>query len=180
LSNLLSSRNLVLNNSMRCSMTLIRSVQNFTSRSEPRSLSDADTVELTIFDFVTGYEIALNAMRLLPENYVLNIAGGCVPSTATIALWMQFTASYKLGDGPIASDMSRLRLSGVAALRPSGNRGRSAQESLLTRFYDRQWERHSCELRSPSVDTTTSARRSSRMPIRKGRSANTRSNAGSP
>jgi hypothetical protein len=35
---------------------------------EPRSLSDADTVELTIFDFVTGYEIALNAMRLLPEN----------------------------------------------------------------------------------------------------------------
>jgi hypothetical protein len=89
---------------------------------EPRSLSDADTVELTIFDFVTGYEIALDAMRLLPENYVLNIAGGCVPSTATIALWMQFTASYKLDDGPIASDIRRLRLSGVAALTPSGNR----------------------------------------------------------
>jgi glycosyltransferase involved in cell wall biosynthesis len=49
---------------------------------EPRSLSDADTVELTIFGFVTeykGYEIALNAMRLLPENYVLNIAGGYIP-----------------------------------------------------------------------------------------------------
>ena len=51
---------------------------------EPRSLSDADKVELTIFGFVTeykGYEIALNAMRLLPESYVLNIAGGCVPSS---------------------------------------------------------------------------------------------------
>jgi glycosyltransferase involved in cell wall biosynthesis len=49
---------------------------------EPRPLGKTDTVELTMFGFVTeykGYEIALNAMRVLPENYVLTIAGGPVP-----------------------------------------------------------------------------------------------------
>jgi glycosyltransferase involved in cell wall biosynthesis len=49
---------------------------------EPRHLSETSTVKLIMFGFVTeykGYEIVLNAMRILPENYVLTIAGGCVP-----------------------------------------------------------------------------------------------------
>jgi hypothetical protein len=52
---------------------------------------------------------------------------------------------------------------------------RPGSECLLMRFYDRQWERHSRELPSPFVDATASARRTSRMPIRTGTSANTRS-----
>jgi hypothetical protein len=63
----------------------------------------------------------------------------------------------------------------LAASKPVSTR--LGSESLLTRFSDRQRERHSRKLRSPFVDATTSARRPSRMPIRKGRSANTRSNA---
>jgi glycosyltransferase involved in cell wall biosynthesis len=46
---------------------------------EPRPLAETATVELTMFGFVKeykGYEVALNAMRVLPENYVLTIAGG--------------------------------------------------------------------------------------------------------
>jgi glycosyltransferase involved in cell wall biosynthesis len=45
---------------------------------EPRKLSETDRVELVIFGFVAeykGYEVALKAMRLLPENYFLTIAG---------------------------------------------------------------------------------------------------------
>jgi glycosyltransferase involved in cell wall biosynthesis len=46
---------------------------------EPRELSETDRVELVIFGFVAeykGFEVALKAMRLLPENYFLTIAGG--------------------------------------------------------------------------------------------------------
>lgn len=49
---------------------------------EPRPLSETDIVELTIFGFVSeykGYEVALKALRLLPDNYVLNIAGQTHP-----------------------------------------------------------------------------------------------------
>src|SRR5262249_50658085 len=45
---------------------------------EPRELSETDPVELVIFGFVAeykGYEVALKAMRLLPENFILTIAG---------------------------------------------------------------------------------------------------------
>jgi glycosyltransferase involved in cell wall biosynthesis len=45
---------------------------------EPRPLSEADTVELVMFGFLVeykGYEVALKAMRVLPENYRLTIAG---------------------------------------------------------------------------------------------------------
>jgi hypothetical protein len=109
---------------------------------EPRSLSDADTVEMTIFGFVTeyeGYEIALNAMRQLPENYVSTSQAAVFHLTATIALWMQFT--YKLDDGPIASNMGRPADTPgdeLAASKPVSPRPGSA--SLLTRSYDSQWE----------------------------------------
>src|SRR6266849_624134 len=49
---------------------------------EPRPLDETTTIELTILGFVKeykGYQIALNAMRLLPQNYVLTIAGGSYP-----------------------------------------------------------------------------------------------------
>jgi glycosyltransferase involved in cell wall biosynthesis len=45
---------------------------------EPRPLGNSDIVELTMFGNVAeykGYEVALNAMRVLPDNYILTIAG---------------------------------------------------------------------------------------------------------
>jgi glycosyltransferase involved in cell wall biosynthesis len=53
-----------------------------TSLAEPRHLDETTTVNLLMFGFVAeykGYEIALNAMRVLPENYVLIIAGDRAP-----------------------------------------------------------------------------------------------------
>jgi glycosyltransferase involved in cell wall biosynthesis len=50
---------------------------------KPRPLSAEDTVQLAIFGFVSdykGYETVLNAMRLLPNNVTLVIAGGKHPS----------------------------------------------------------------------------------------------------
>jgi glycosyltransferase involved in cell wall biosynthesis len=51
---------------------------------EPRPLSETDTVELLMFGFIAaykGYEIALNALRALPQNYCLTIAGDRAPGT---------------------------------------------------------------------------------------------------
>jgi glycosyltransferase involved in cell wall biosynthesis len=49
---------------------------------EPRPLDNSDTVQLTMFGFVAeykGFDLALNAMRMLPDNYVLTIAGDRQP-----------------------------------------------------------------------------------------------------
>jgi glycosyltransferase involved in cell wall biosynthesis len=57
---------------------------------KPRRLSAEDTVQLTIFGFVSeykGYETVLNAMQLLPDNVRLVIAGGknpCNPGDQTL------------------------------------------------------------------------------------------------
>src|SRR5258707_6877921 len=51
---------------------IVHPMQPGTSLIEPRPLTETTTVELTMFGFVKeykGYEVALNAMRLLPENY---------------------------------------------------------------------------------------------------------------
>jgi glycosyltransferase involved in cell wall biosynthesis len=45
---------------------------------EPRQIVRGEPVELLIFGFIAeykGYEVALNAMRLLPDNFRLTIAG---------------------------------------------------------------------------------------------------------
>jgi glycosyltransferase involved in cell wall biosynthesis len=50
---------------------------------KPRPLSAHDPVQLAIFGFVSeykGYETVLNAMRLLPDNVTLVIAGGKHPT----------------------------------------------------------------------------------------------------
>jgi glycosyltransferase involved in cell wall biosynthesis len=50
---------------------------------KPRPLSAKDAVQLAIFGFVSeykGYETVLNAMRLLPDNVTLVIAGGKHPT----------------------------------------------------------------------------------------------------
>src|SRR4029077_5270402 len=49
---------------------------------KPRPLGEQDKVQLAIFGFVSkykGYETVLNAMRLLPDNITLVIAGGKHP-----------------------------------------------------------------------------------------------------
>jgi glycosyltransferase involved in cell wall biosynthesis len=57
---------------------------------KPRPLNAQDTVQLAIFGFVSeykGYETVLNAMRLLPDNVTLVIAGGkhpCSPGDQTL------------------------------------------------------------------------------------------------
>jgi glycosyltransferase involved in cell wall biosynthesis len=57
---------------------------------KPRPLNAQDTVQLAIFGFVSeykGYETVLNAMRLLPDNVTLVIAGGkhpCNPGDQTL------------------------------------------------------------------------------------------------
>jgi glycosyltransferase involved in cell wall biosynthesis len=57
---------------------------------KPRPLGTQDTVQLAIFGFVSeykGYETVLNAMRLLPDNVTLVIAGGkhpCNPGDQTL------------------------------------------------------------------------------------------------
>src|SRR5215467_13364294 len=51
---------------------------------KPRPLGEQDKVQLAIFGFVSeykGYETVLNAMRLLPDNVTLVIAGGKHPSS---------------------------------------------------------------------------------------------------
>jgi glycosyltransferase involved in cell wall biosynthesis len=57
---------------------------------KPRPLTMQDTIQLAIFGFVSaykGYETVLNAMRLLPDNVTLAIAGGkhpCNPGDETL------------------------------------------------------------------------------------------------
>jgi glycosyltransferase involved in cell wall biosynthesis len=57
---------------------------------KPRPLGEQDKVQLAIFGFVSeykGYETVLNAMRLLPDNVTLVIAGGkhpCAPGDQTL------------------------------------------------------------------------------------------------
>lgn len=57
---------------------------------KPRPLGEPDKVQLAIFGFVSeykGYETVLNAMRLLPDNVTLVIAGGkhpCSPGDKTL------------------------------------------------------------------------------------------------
>lgn len=57
---------------------------------KPRPLGEQDKVQLAIFGFVSaykGYETVLNAMRLLPDNVTLVIAGGkhpCSPWDETL------------------------------------------------------------------------------------------------
>src|SRR5215813_12934147 len=57
---------------------------------KPRPLGEQDKVQLAIFGFVSeykGYETVLNAMRLLPDNVTLVIAGGkhpCSPGDRTL------------------------------------------------------------------------------------------------
>jgi glycosyltransferase involved in cell wall biosynthesis len=49
---------------------------------EPRPLGESDRVELLMFGFVhhyKGYEVALNALRALPQNYCLTVAGDRAP-----------------------------------------------------------------------------------------------------
>ena len=49
---------------------------------EPRPLGENDTVELLMFGFVAayiGYDVVLNALRVLPQNYCLTIAGDRAP-----------------------------------------------------------------------------------------------------
>jgi glycosyltransferase involved in cell wall biosynthesis len=58
--------------------SIVFPVEERTDLVEPRPLIRGEPVELLIFGFVAeykGYEIALNAMRLLPKNFRLTIAG---------------------------------------------------------------------------------------------------------
>jgi glycosyltransferase involved in cell wall biosynthesis len=63
---------------------------------KPRPLGEQDKVQLAIFGFVSeykGYETVLNAMRLLPDNVTLVIAGGkhpCHPGDQTLDSILRF------------------------------------------------------------------------------------------
>jgi glycosyltransferase involved in cell wall biosynthesis len=90
---------------------------------KPRPLSAQDTVQLAIFGFVSeykGYETVLNAMRLLPDNVTLVIAGGkhpCNPGDQTLDSIFGFlhTGAWPPPTMPIlpgsftAADRDRLR-----------------------------------------------------------------------